>query len=107
MEEEEVKVEENTEEKEEAEAKIEEEEKTMQILMEGATTEIRTKAKVVANKEDNIKHMDKGMLNSKSNVIIVRSMVIMPMNIGRNKVTWVIDPMLILLKKISIKRSCF
>ena len=107
LEEEEVKAEENTEEKEEAEEKIEEEEATLQIQVEGAATKIKNKAKAIANKVEKIKHMDKGMINPKSNFITVRSMAIMLMNVGRNKVTWVIGPVLILLKKISIKRSCF
>ena len=68
--------------------------------MEEAAIKIRTKAKAIASKVDKIKHMDKGMINPKSNVITVRSMAIMPMNVGRNRVTWVIDPVLILLKKI-------
>ena len=107
MEEEEVNAEETIEEKEEAEAKTEEEETTLKILMEGAAIKIRTKAKAVASKVEKIKHVDKGMINLKSNVITVRSMAIMPMNIGRNIVTWVIDRLLILLRKISVKRSCF
>ena len=74
--------------------------------MEGAAIKIRTKAKVAASKVDKIKHMDKGMINPKCNVIIVRSMAIMPMNVGRNIVTWVIEPMLILPKKISVKKNC-
>ena len=107
LEEEEVKAEETTKEKEEAEAKIEEEETSLQIQVEGAKIEIRTNAKEVANKVEKIKHMDKGMINPKSNVITVRSMAIMPMNVGRNRVTWEIDPVLILLKKISIKKTYF
>ena len=75
--------------------------------MEGATIKIRTKAKVASSKVDKIKHMDKGMINPKSNVITIRSMPIMPMNVGRNIVTWVIDPVLILQKKISFKKNCF
>ena len=82
LEEEEVKAEEATEEKEDAEAKIEEEETTLQV--EGTTIKIRTKAKAVANKVDKIKHMDKGMINPKSNVITVKSMTIMPTDVGRN-----------------------
>ena len=91
LEEEEVKEEENTKEKEEEEAKIEEEEVALQILREGAAIKIRTKAKATASKVDKIKDMDKGMINSKSNVITIRSMAIMPMSVGRNRVTWVID----------------
>ena len=99
LEEEEVKAEETTEEKEEVEAKTEEE-TTLQILVEGAATKVRIKAKATAQKVDKIKHMDKGMINTKSNVITVRSMAIMPMNVGRNRVTWVVYPVLILLKKL-------
>ena len=103
LEEENVKAEETIEEKEEAETKIEEEEKALQILMEGAPI----KAKATTNKVDKINYMDKGMINPKSNVITVRSMAIMPLNVGKNKVTWVVDPVLILLKKISFKRFFF
>jgi len=35
----------------------------------------------------NSKLMDKGMTNPKSNVIIVRNMGTMPMNVGKSKVT--------------------
>ena len=59
--------------------------------MEGAAKKVRIKAKVASNKVEKIEHMDKGMINPKSNVITVRSMGIMPMNLGRNKVTWVVD----------------
>ena len=107
MEEEEVKAEETIEEKEDAEAKIEEEEIALQMKMEGATTIIRTRAKALASKMDKIKYMEKGMINPKSNVITVKSMAIMPMNVGKNRVTLVIDPVLILLKKISVKKSSF
>ena len=55
--------------------------------MEGATIKIRTKAKVAASKEEKIKHMDKGMINLKSNVIITRNMGTMPMNIRKIKMT--------------------
>ena len=106
LEKEEVKVEETTKEKEEAEAKTEEE-TTLQIQVEGEEIKIRTKAKATANRVDKINHMDKDMINPKSNVITVRSMAIMPMNVGRNRVTWVIEPVLILLRKISIKKIYF
>ena len=106
MEEEEVKEKETTEEKVEAEAKIEEE-TTLQILVEGAAIKIRTKAKETTNKVEKFKHMDKGMINPNSNVITVRSMGTMPINVGRNGVTWVLDPMLILQKKTLAKRTCF
>ena len=49
--------------------------------VEGAA--IRTRMKAQAK----IKHMDKGMTNLKSNVIIVRNMGIMPMNVGKRKMT--------------------
>ena len=105
LEEEEVKAKETIEEKEEVEAKTEEEETTLQV--EGATIKIRTKAKAVASMVEKIKHMDKGMTNLNSNVITVRNMAIMPMNVGRNRVTWVIDPMQILLEKISTRLNRF
>ena len=75
--------------------------------MEGATIKIRTKAKAAASKVDKIKHIDKGTINPKSNVIIVKNMAIMPMNVGRNIVTWVIDPVLTSLKRISVKKNFF
>jgi tetrahydromethanopterin S-methyltransferase subunit H len=53
----------------------------LQAQAEGAA--IRTKMKVQANS----KLMDKGMTNPKSNVIIVRNMGTMPMNVGENKMT--------------------
>ena len=107
LEEEEIKAEENTKGKEEVEAKIEEEKTNLQILMEEAAIKIRTKAKASANKVEKIKHMDKGMINPKSNVITIRSMENMPMNVGRKRVTWVIGPVLVLQKKISVKRIFF
>ena len=61
--EEEVKVDQTIEEKEEVEAKTEEEETGLQMKMEGAAIKIRTKTKAVANKVEKIKHMDKGMIN--------------------------------------------
>ena len=53
----------------------------LQEQAEGAA--IRTKLKVQVNN----KLMDKGMTNHKSNVIIVRNMGTMPMNVGKRKVT--------------------
>ena len=47
------------------------------------------------------------MINPNSNVITVISIAIMPMNVGRNIVTWVIDLVLILLRKISVKKYIF
>ena len=102
LEEEEIKANETIEEKVKAEAKPEKE-TSLQVQMEGETTKFRIKAKVTANKVDKIKHMDKGMI---SNVITVRNMVIMPMNVGRNRVTWVVDPVLTSLKRISFKKIC-
>ena len=75
--------------------------------MEGAAIKIKTKAKVTTSKVEKIKHMDKGMINPKSNVITIRSMGIMPISVGRNIVTWAIDPVLILQNKISVKISYF
>ena len=98
LEEEEVKSDQTTEEKVEEESKRKKE-TTIQVQVEGVATKIRIRVKAAANKEHKIKHMDKGMINPKSNVITVRSMAIMPMNVGRNRVTWVIDPMLILPRK--------
>ena len=65
---------------EEEEVKTEEE-TTLQPRMEEAS--IRNRIKPQAN----IKHIDKGIINPKSNVITVRSMVIMKMNVGRNRMT--------------------
>ena len=100
LEEEKVKADQTIEEKVEAEARTEEEETTLQIQLEGLVIKIRMKAKEKTNKVDKIKHMDKGMINPKSNVITIKIMAIMPMNVGRNRVTCIIDPVLILLKKI-------
>ena len=82
LEEEEIKAEEARE--EEAEAKTEVEETVQQMLKGEATIQIRTKAKETANKEDNIMLKDKGMKNPMSNVIIVKNMGIMPVNVGRS-----------------------
>jgi len=82
LEEEEVKAEETRE--EEAEVRTEVEGTAQQMLKEEATIQIRTKAKAAANKEDNIILKDKGMKNPMSNVITVKNMGIMPMNVGRS-----------------------
>ena len=82
MEEEEVKAEETKE--EEAEAKTEVEGTVQQMLKEEAALQIRTKAKAAANKVDNVVLKDKGMKNPMSNVIIVKNMGTMPVNVGRN-----------------------
>jgi len=82
LEEEEVKAEETRE--EEAEAKTEVEETVQRMLKEKETIQIRTKAKVVPNKVDNIMLKDKGMINLMFNVTIVKNMGIMQMNVGRS-----------------------
>ena len=76
-------------------------EATLQAQVEGASIKIKAKA------QDKIKDKDRGMINLKSNVIIVKSIGIKKMNVGRNRVTWVINPVVISLKKISVKRSYF
>jgi len=63
---------------EEEEAHIEVEEVAFQAQMEEATTKIQVKA------QDKIKHKVKGMINLKFNVITVRSMVIMKVNVERS-----------------------
>ena len=82
MEEEEVKAEETRE--EEAKARTEVEGTVLQMLKEEATIQIRTKVKEVANKVDNIMLKDKGMKNPMSNVIIVKNMGTMQMNVGKS-----------------------
>ena len=54
------------------------------MLKEEVATQIRTKVNAAANKEDNIMLKDKGMKNPMSNVITVKNMGIMPMNVGRS-----------------------
>ena len=68
-----------TEEKEESHRQVEE--TALQAQVEGATTRIKVKAQARLN------HMEKSMINPKSNVIIVKIMGIMPMNVERNKMT--------------------
>src|SRR5271168_4485550 len=82
LEEEEVKAEETRE--EEAEAITEVEGTVQQMLKEEAAIQIRTKAKAATNKENNIMLKDKGMKNPMSNVIIVKNMGTMPVNVGRS-----------------------
>ena len=82
LEEEEVNAEETRE--EEAEAKTEVEEIVQQMLKEEVAIQIRTMAKAAANKVDNIMLKDKGMINPMSNVITVKNMSIMQMNVGRS-----------------------
>ena len=107
LEEEEVKVEEIIEENLEAEAKTEVEETVQKMLKEGAAIKIRTKAKVAASKGDRNMPMDKGMINPMFNVIIVKNMGIMQMNVGRNNMIWVIEQMQISLEKIPTKIKKF
>ena len=75
----EVKEDQTTEEEEEAHTKVEE--ATLQVQVEGAATQIKAKAQA------RVKHKDKGMINPKSNVIIVKSMGTMQINVERNKMT--------------------
>ena len=84
LEEEEVKAEETRE--EEAEARTEVEGTAQLILKEEVAIQIRTKAKAAAKKEDNIMLKDKGMKNPMSNIIIVKNMGIMKMNVGRSSI---------------------
>ena len=58
-------------------------EATIILLAQAEGAAIITKMKVQANN----KLMDKGMTNPKSNVIIVRNMGNMPMNVRKSKVT--------------------
>ena len=92
---------------EEAEAKTEVEEIVQQMLKEGAAIKIRTKAKATTSKVDNNMLMDKGMINPMSNVIIVKNMGIMQMNVGRSSMIWVIETVQISLEKISAKINYF
>ena len=105
MEEEEVKAEETRE--EEAEAKTEVEETVQQMLKEGAAIQISTKANVAASNMVNNMLKDKGMINPMSNVIIVKNISIMKMNVGRHNMIWVIELVQISLEKISAKINCF
>ena len=68
---------------EEEEAHTEVEEAALQAQMEGATIKIKVKAQA------KIKHKVKGMINLKFNVIIVRSMVIMQINVERSNMACV------------------
>ena len=63
---------------EEEEAQTEVEEVALQAQVEGVAINIQVKAQA------KIKHKVRGMINPKFNVIIVRSMDIMLMNIERN-----------------------
>ena len=53
----------------------------MQVQVEGAAIRTRMKARA------NVKLMEKGTINPKSNVIIVRNMGTIPMNVGKRKMT--------------------
>ena len=92
---------------EEAEAKTEVEETVSRMLKEGAAIQISIKAKVAASRVVSRMLKDKGMINPMSNVIIVKNMDIMKINVGRSKIIWVIDPVQISLEKISANINCF
>lgn len=68
---------------EEEEAHIEVEEATLQAQVEEAAIKIWVKAQA------KIKHKVRGMINLKSNVITVRSMFIMKINVERSNMTLV------------------
>ena len=68
---------------EEEEAHTEVEEVALQDQVEGETIKIQVKAQA------KIKHKVRGMINLKLNVITVRSMVIMQMNVDRRNMTLV------------------
>ena len=76
-----VKVEEYKITEQDEEAHTEVEEATLQTQVEGATIKIQVKAQA------KIKHKFRGMINLKFNVIIVRSMVIMKMNVETRNMT--------------------
>ena len=67
--------------KEEEEAHREVEETSLQAQVEGAAIRIKVKAQA------NTKHKEKGMINPKSNVIIVRNMGTMSIYVEKNKMT--------------------
>ena len=66
---------------EEAEAKTEVDGTTLHIHMEGAIVKVTAIAKAVASRVVSRMLKDKGMINPMSNVIIVKNMVIMLMNV--------------------------
>ena len=69
-----------------AEVEVEAEAKTKEgtiLLVQAEGSSIRTRMKVQENSE----LMDKGMINPKSSVIIARNLGIMPMNVGKRKMT--------------------
>jgi len=68
---------------EEEEAHTEVDEATLQAQVEGEAMKIQVKAQA------KIKNKVRGMINLKSNVITIRSMVIMKMNVERSNVTLV------------------
>jgi len=55
-----------------------------QTFKEEEAIQIRTKAMAAPNKVDNVMLKDKGMKNLMSNVIIVKNMGTMQMNVGRS-----------------------
>lgn len=60
----------------------------------------------VSNKVDNIMFKDKAMKNPMSNVIIVKNMGTVQMNVGRSSMILVIDLVQISIEKISVKKMC-
>jgi len=77
------------------------EEVAPQAQMEEAEIEIQV------NDQAKIKHKVRGMINLKFNVIIVRSMVIMQMNVERSNMILITNQMLISQEKIIIMIACF
>ena len=92
---------------EEAEIKIEVEGTVEQMLKEGASIQIRIKAKVATSKVVSRMLKDRGMISPMSNVTIVKNMVIMLMNVERSSMIWEIELVQISLEKISAKINCF
>ena len=74
-------------EEDEAEAKTEMEGTSLHIHMEGEIVRIKATARAATSKVDTNMHMDKGMANPMSNVIIAKNMGTMPMNVERSKMT--------------------
>ena len=77
------------------------EEETIQEQVQGEAIIIQAKA------EARIMHKDRGMINLMSNFIIAKIMDIMLMNVERNEMTWIIDKMQILQKKIKARVMFF
>jgi len=86
---------------EEEEVHIEVEEGALQAQVEEATIKIQVKVQA------KIKHKVRGMINLNFNVIIVRSMEIMQMNVGRNNMILLTNQMQISHRKIKTKTKCF